>query len=132
MNISIIDKQIKESNGNGRYYLEITLSENADYLWQQSFQEAIKTEIFTSVRGSGAPVVTNLNFDDDKIITPSFPEYAQNDLPDFIKELEHFISIANSIYESKQVRIRQKQEREEKDKQDRIRKLEEMNKKLNS
>ncbi len=132
MNIRIIDKQIKESNGNGRYYLELTLSEDADYLWQQSFQEALKTEMITSMRGSGAPVVSKLSFDDDKIITPSFPEYAQNDLPDFIKELEHFISIANSIYDAKQVRIHQKQEQEEKEKQERLKKLEEMNKKLNS
>lgn len=131
MNIHIVNKQVKESNSNGRYYLEITLSECTDYLWQQSFKEAIGTEKITCSRSTGAPVVSNLYFEYDKIITPSFPEYAQNDLPEFIKELEHFIPIANSIYNFKQACIRQKQEQAEKEKQERLKKLEEMNKKIN-
>jgi len=132
MKINIIDKQIKQYYDNIRYYLELTLSEDTDYIWQQSFNEALTTNMYTSMRGSGAPVVTKIEIVDNKITTPPFSEYAQSDLPEFIKELEHFIEIANKIYITKQVKIQQQQNREEKEQQERIKKLEEMNRKLNS
>lgn len=132
MDIHIIKKEIKEFDVRGRYYLELTLSEDVDYLWQKSFEEARTSEMFTSMRSSGAPVITNLEFEGDKIITKSFSEYAQVDLPEFIKELEHFIEIANKIYNSKQIRIQQRENQEERERLERIKKLEEMNKKLNS
>lgn len=134
MDIKIIDRQFKVSPYNNlRYYLEVTLSDYVDYLWQEAYQEALHSVgQITSWRGSGAPVVDRISFEGNKIITHDFPEFAQNEVPDFIKELEKIIAMANMIYVSKQTLIRQKQEQEEKEKQERLKKLEEMNKKLNS
>lgn len=130
MQIKIVNKEIKQYN-EYRYYLEITLSNCIDVLWEESYDEALKTKSFISMRSSGAPVVNNIKFIENKIITNNFPEYAEIDLKEFINELENFIEITNTIYQSKQTLINQQKQKEIEEEQTRIEKLKEMNKRLN-
>lgn len=136
MDIKIVDKQYKLNPYNNlRYYLEITLSDYVDNLWQESYQAALHSnglDSITSLRISDAPVVNKIQFAGNKIITPDFPEFAKNDVPEFIHELEKIIALANAIYRSKQKLAHQKKELEEMKQQEQIKKLEEMNKDLNS
>ena len=131
MSIIITQTKIKEYDIN-RYYLEITLSEMTNPIWEQSFKEALNTEKITSMRGSGAPVVNKLEFHGDKIITQPFAEYAKNDLPAFLNELKHFIDVANKLYNNKLTVAKQREVQEEREKQERAAKLDELNKWLDS
>lgn len=132
MEIQIIDQQVIRNSDKCRYYLELTLSEYVDSMWQESYNEALKREAFTSLYGSGAPVVNKIYFNGNKIITREFPEFAIEDAKTFITELKKFITIANSIYNTKLTLIQQEQELKVKEQEDRKKKIEELNKKLNS
>lgn len=136
MDIKIVDKQCKISPNNSlRYYLEITLSDYVDDLWQKSYEKALHSDgigFFTSFHANDAPVVNKIQFAGNKIITPDFPKIAKNDVPEFIHQLEKFIALANKIYMSQQTHAQQKKELEEMKQQEQIKKLEEMNKDLNS
>ena len=128
--ISIINKEVKEKNG--RYYLVITLSESVNELWKASYQKALTTKVFTTLLSTGAPTVDKVNFYGNVLETNSFPICAMSDAKKFLEELSSFINIANGIYQSELILIKQKQEADKKKQEESARNLKSLNDFLNN
>ena len=130
MSVKIVGKEYKK---NGYcFYLEITLSEYVNSEWERVYQEALSQAQCTVLNSSGGPTLDKLTFKNNVIRTKDFPEFAMSDVPDFLKDLEVCIEMANKIYDSKVVYRKQLEEAERQREQERKAKLAELNKKLNS
>lgn len=130
MSVKIVRKEYKK-NGY-RYYLEITLSEYVNSEWEHAYQEALSQAQFTVLNLSGGPTLDKLTFIGNVIQTKDFPEFAMSDVPDFLKDLEVRIEMANKIYDSKVAYRKQLEEAKRRQEQEEQAKLSELNKKLNS
>lgn len=106
--ISIINKEIKEENG--KYYLEITLSEYVNDIWKNSYLKSLSTKGYTSMYGSGAPTVDKVEIYGNTIRTKTFSKNAKNDVKAFIGELESFIDITDKIYNAELTLIKEQEE----------------------
>ena len=128
--ISIINKEVKEQNG--CYYLLITLSECVNELWEASYQKALTTKVFTTWTSTGAPTVDKVRFYANTVETNSFPQFAMAEAKQFLEEFSSFINIANDIYQSELLLVKQKQEEEKKKQEERAKVLKSMNDFLNN
>ncbi len=82
---------------------------------------------YTSMRGSGAPTVDNIEFDGKYVTTKSFPEYGKDDAKEFLNEFDSYLSIAKKIYESLQTRKKQDMDQQIKEAEAQKKKLADLN-----
>lgn len=112
-----------------QYYLEISLSEDVDSIWEQCFREVQNEHSFPR-RTTGAPNIIDLELRGNIIITLPFPKRVENEVKDFLKEFDQFIKAIDNRYKIKLQQLKQKKIQEEKKKHEDDAKLEELSKKL--